>query len=134
MSLTAIALAGYIIWATLLLLGIIAYRSIMVVKGEKAANEFNAQGNDVSRFGLRLTRAQANCIETFPLLGGSMILALVTQQEALTDPLALWLLGARLIQSIVHLLSTSVIAVQLRLVAFLAQLGISLYWLFLMLS
>lgn len=134
MSATTIALAGYIGWTILLILVLIGYRSVIVVRGQKAANEFSSSGEDVTALGLRLTRAQANCVESFPIVGGTLLLALATQQQAVTDPLALMVFAARLAQSSVHILSTSVIAVQLRLVFFLVQLGICLYWLTLFIS
>lgn len=131
MSTTIIALSGYIAWTILLTLILISYRSAMVVKGHKAANQFSATGEDVTPLGLRLTRAQANCVESFPLVGGTLLLALAIDQHVLTDSLAIVVLAARLAQSCVHILSTSVAAVQLRLVLFLVQLGICLYWLYL---
>ncbi|MCC2608216.1 MAPEG family protein [Planctobacterium marinum] len=130
MSATVIALAGYIAWTIVLLIALIVFRSIVVVKGEKAANQFNASGEDVSPFGSRLTRAQANCVESFPIVGGTLLLALATGQQELTNGLALVVFAARLAQSCVHLLSTSIIAVQLRLVLFLVQIVICLYWVF----
>ncbi|BDX05106.1 MAPEG family protein [Planctobacterium marinum] len=129
MSATIIALAGYIGWTILLTLVLIGYRSVIVAKGQKAANEFSASGDDVTALGLRLTRAQANCIESFPIVGGTLLLSLAIEQQALTDSLALAVFAARLAQSCVHILSTAVIAVQLRLAFFLVQLGICLYWL-----
>lgn len=132
MSATIIALAGYIAWTALLLIALIGYRSMSVAKGEKAANEFSASGDDVSGLGQRITRAQANCVESFPIVGGTLLLALATAQTEITNGLALVVIGARLAQSVVHILSTSVMAVQLRLVAFLVQLAICLYWLYLL--
>jgi uncharacterized MAPEG superfamily protein len=130
MSATIIALAGYIAWTILLLLLLIGYRSMSVAKGEKAANEFSVSGDDVSDLGQRITRAQANCVESFPIVGGTLLMALALGQSAVTESLALIVLGARLAQSVVHIISTSVIAVQLRLVLFLVQLGICAYWLY----
>lgn len=130
MTATVIALAGYIAWTTLLVLLLIGYRSMAVAKGEKAANEFKATGDDVSEVGQRLTRAQANCVESFPIVGGTLLLALSTGQSDITNGLALFLLIARVAQSIIHVISTSVIAVQGRLVCFIAQLGICLFWLY----
>lgn len=130
MSATIIALAGYIAWTTLLLLVLIGYRSVAVAKGEKAANEFKASGDDVSDLGQRITRAQANCVESFPIIGGTLLLALAIGHSEITDGLALIVLGARVAQSVVHILSTAVIAVQVRLLCFLVQLGVCGYWLF----
>ena len=132
MSLTALALAGYIGWTAMLLLVLIGHRSSVVLKGDKAANQFSSSGDDVSALGLRLTRAHANCVESFPIVGGVLLLALVTEQQALIEPLAMGLLLARLIQSTIHIVSTSVLAVQLRLLAFLMQIGMCLYGLYLL--
>ena len=49
---------------------------------------------------------------------------------SITDPLAWWLLGARVFQSLVHLVSVSSLAVTVRFSAFAVQLAIGLYWAF----
>ena len=69
-----------------------------------------------------------------PVFGGLLVVALLTGKAALTDPLAPWLLAARLAQSLIHLASTSVAAVNLRFATFAVQLGIALYWSFLLLT
>ena len=46
----------------------------------------------------------------------------------MTDPLAPWLLGARIVQSGIHLASTSVAAVNARFTAFAVQMAIAVYW------
>ena len=50
-------------------------------------------------------------------------------QTALTDPLALLLLGARLFQSAMHLISTGPLFVWLRFAGLLAQMLILAWWL-----
>jgi len=52
----------------------------------------------------------------------------VTGRTAATDPLAPWLLGARVLQSSIHLASTSVVAVNARFAAFMLQVAIAVYW------
>lgn len=47
---------------------------------------------------------------------------------AITDPLAFWLLGARVVQSSLHLASLSERVVTLRFSAFAVQVGIAIYW------
>lgn len=134
MNATILAVLGYIglliFW--LLLLG--SYRTYLVLNKTKAPNKFNADGSDVPAFGQRLTRVQANAVESFPFTCGVMILALATNSSAVTDSLALWLLAARFGQAITHLLSTSVLAVQIRFAFFLVQVGISAYWLVMLAS
>ncbi len=57
-----------------------------------------------------------------------MLVAVIAGRSAVTDPLAWALLAARIVQSTVHCASLSVAAVNLRFAAFMAQLGIALYW------
>ncbi len=129
MSATILALTGYIAWTLLLLVTIAVYRTVLVMQKNRLPNGFKADGSDSPEFGQRLTRAQGNCAESFVFTGGVMLLALATSSSAITDPLAYYLLAARLVQSIVHLLSTSVLAVQIRFAFFVVQVVISGYWL-----
>lgn len=128
MNATALALTGFIGWFILLLLSLGGVRILATLKG-KAPNSFRPDGTDVSDFAVRLVRAHANCYESFPFVGGLMLLALATQATEITNPLALIVLAARIGQSSIHLASTSNLAVQLRFSLFLVQVGISLYWL-----
>lgn len=129
MNASAVALVGYIAWFTLLLTTIGTLRSGLVLGGKRAANSFTPAGDDVSPFSQRLCRAHANCYEAFPVVGGLLLLALATGQTAVTDPLALILLAARVAQSVVHLASTSPIAVLARFGFFGVQIGIAIWWL-----
>ena len=92
------------------------------------ANGFTPGNDGLSPFMQRLARAHANCLEGLPLFGGLMLLAVVAGRSDVTDPLAFWLLGARIVQSLVHLASTSAPAVTLRFTAFAVQLGVAVYW------
>lgn len=134
MSATIIALAGYIAWTLVLLVVLAVYRTMLVMNNERLPNGFKADGSDSPEFGQRLARAQLNCAESFAVTGGVMLLALATSSASITDPLAYYLLAARLAQSIVHMVSTSVLAVQIRFALFLAQVVISGYWLVMIFS
>jgi hypothetical protein len=57
-------------------------------------------------------------------------LALATGSAAITDGLALLVLAARVVQSLIHVASISNAAITARFVVFLIQFGISGYWLF----
>lgn len=131
---TIIGLLGYITWILVLLLWLAVYRTLLVTKKQQAANDFKADGSNSPAFGQRLTRAQVNCVESFAFIGGLMLLALATNSTVITNGLALWMLAARLGQSITHLLSSSVLAVQVRFVFFLIQVAICFYWVFLLSS
>jgi len=128
MSASALALVGYVAWTILLLTTILFYRTVLVLKNERAANAFLPSGEDVSPFSNRLCRAHANCYENLPIFAALILLALVTDNADITDSLARWVLVARVAQSTVHLISTSEIAVSLRAGLLLVQLGIEAYW------
>jgi uncharacterized MAPEG superfamily protein len=127
---TIIGLLGYITWILVLLVWLAVYRTLLVAKKEQAVNGFKSDGSDSPPLGERIARAQGNCVESFAFIGGLMLLALATNSAVITNGLALVMLAARLGQSITHLLSTSVLAVQIRFVFFLLQLAICFYWVF----
>jgi hypothetical protein len=128
MNATIIVLIGYIAWILVLLLGLASYRTYMSLTGKFRGLKFEADGSDVPEFGKRLTRAQANCVESFSFIGGILLLAIATDSSAITNGLAYILLAARLGQSLVHLISTSTLAIQLRFALFLVQFGIVVFW------
>jgi uncharacterized MAPEG superfamily protein len=103
-------------------------RSWLVLGRRMPANGFQPDNGNLSPFMQRLARAHANCLEGLPIFGTLMIVAMVTGRTAVTDPAALVLLGARIVQSSIHLASLSSTAVMLRFTAFAVQLGIASYW------
>jgi uncharacterized MAPEG superfamily protein len=121
MSTSALALTGFAAWTLFLVLMIGLYRAGLVLTGTRAPNQFDPGGADVGEFSRRLCRAHANCCENLPIFGGLIAVALATGQQHLTDDLALWFLAARIGQSIVHLVSTSNGAVNVRFVLYLTQ-------------
>ena len=130
MNLTALALTGYITWFLILLTSIVLIHTVLTLSGKRQANSFSPEGNDVSDFKLRLHRAHANTLEAMPYIGGLLLLALATNTTQVTDQLALPLLYARILQSTVHLISTSNLAVMARFTFLSIQLTICFYWVF----
>lgn len=128
MSITAWALTGFVAWALALLVVMEAIRARLVLTKAVPANGFDPSNSTLSPFMQRLARAHANCVEGLPIFGGLMLVAMVTDRTAITDPLACVLLGARVIQSLIHLSSTSALAVTLRFTAFTIQLVIAVIW------
>ena len=128
MSNTGYALTGFVSWALFLLIVMETLRTYLVVTGKVAANGFTPDNSGLSPFMQRLARAHANCIEGLPIFGGSLAIAIMTSRTGITDPLASWLLSARIVQSIIHLVSTSPTAVSLRFTAFAIQMAIGVYW------
>lgn len=131
---SAIALTAFITWTLLLLALMEVIRSQLVLRGKVAANGFTPDNANLSPFMQRLARAHANCLENLPVLGGLLLIAIATDRTAITDPLAYLLLGARVFQSLVHLVSVSSFAVTVRFTAFTVQMAIGLYWAFQLLA
>jgi uncharacterized MAPEG superfamily protein len=128
MNPTVAALLGYIV-VMLALLGTLGMMRVgLTLGGKRAPNSFAPDGADVSPFSNRLCRAHANSYEGFPIFGGLMLLAIALDATAITDSLAVYLIGARVLQALTHLASTSNLAVQVRFAFFLVQVGISIWW------
>ena len=128
MSATAFALTVFISWALGLLIVMEVIRTYLVISGKVAANGFTPDNAALSPFMQRLARAHANCIEGLPIFGGLLGVAILISKTDVTDPLASTLLAARIVQSIIHLVSTSQVAVSLRFTAFTVQMVIGAYW------
>lgn len=130
MNATILALSAYIAWTMLLIFAIAIYRTSSNKKNKRTSLKFDPSGSDVSDFGQRLTRAHANCYESSVFIVGPMMLALATGSAAITNGLALIVLAARVLQSLIHIASVSNAAITARFVVFLVQFAISGYWLF----
>lgn len=128
MSVSLLALQGFVAWALLLLVLMEVIRSKLVLTREVAANGFDPANSSLSPFMQRLARAHANCLEGLPIFGGLLVIAVLANKTHVTDPLAYVLLGARVVQSCIHLASLSSAAVTARFAAFAVQLGIAVYW------
>lgn len=130
MGTSALALTGFIAWTILLLIVMELVRTQLVLSKKVMATEFTPDNANLSPFMQRLTRAHANCLEGLPVFGGLLMVAVITSNSSITDPLAMWLLLARVVQSSIHLLSTNVMAVNIRFACFAAQVIIAGIWCF----
>ena len=128
MGATLTALAGFAAWYVVLTILMGTFRMSRMVAAGKAANSFAVNGSDLPGFGERVTRARDNCYETLPIFASLALVAYASNRLAVTDPLAMWVLWARIGQSVTHLISTSVPAVLVRANLFFAQMLIYLYW------
>jgi hypothetical protein len=127
---TAMALLGLVAWPLLLMFLMVNQRGLLVLSGKMAVNAFNPDGsNTPGELAKRLVRVHANCLENLPLQAALLLYAIASAQTAVTEPLALALLGARLAQGVVHLISTRPLFVWLRFAAFFVQLAILAWWL-----
>ncbi len=117
------ALLGFAFWPVLLVTAIGGFRALDVLTGRKKANEFPAgvpHGGDLY---WRLNRAHLNSLENLPIVASVFIIAhLAGVHSALTETLALVILGARIVQSVIHISSGTPMAVNLRFTAYVVQL------------
>lgn len=128
MNPTLFSLTGFIAWSLALLVLMEVIRSKLVLTREVAPTGFTPGNAGLSPFMQRLARAHANCLEGLPIFGGLMLVALVSERTAVTDPLAYAFLAARVLQSLVHLVSVSAAAIMLRFTFFAVQMVIGAIW------
>jgi uncharacterized MAPEG superfamily protein len=128
MGATFTALLAFAGWFVLLTFALGAVRSGLVLSGKKAANSFATDGSDIGGFAHRLNRARDNCFETLPVFASIALVASATNRLSVTDPLAMYLLYARIGQSVTHIASTSIPAINVRFALFAVQLVIYTYW------
>ena len=118
---TLTALVGYAVWTLALTMLIAGTRSAITFSGQKAANDFSPTGEDLGGFSRRLARAHANCYENLPVAAAILLAAVLSGRGDLSDIYAMWILYARVAQSLVHMISTSVPAVMVRFAFYLVQ-------------
>jgi uncharacterized MAPEG superfamily protein len=119
---------GFVAWTLVLLLAIAFARVGAVLTGVKKANEFPSGVPHGGDFYWRLNRAHLNCLENLPIFAAVVLVATVAGLRApMLDTLARTYLGARIGQSITHVSSGSVIAVNVRFTFFLVQV-VCLIW------
>lgn len=88
MTTSALVLTLFLAWTLLLLVVMEVLRSYLVVTGRVRSNGFAPDNAGLSPFMQRLARAHANCIESLPVFGGLLLVALVTDRTGVTDALA----------------------------------------------
>jgi uncharacterized MAPEG superfamily protein len=117
-------LVGFAAWAVLLVLTVGLLRTMDVLGGKKRSNEFPSgvpHGGD--RY-WRINRAHINTVENLPIFAALVLTGAVTHVASpMFERLPELVLGARVVQSLVHISSGSALAVNLRFTAFLVQLG-----------
>ena len=122
MTATLESLVGFVLWTLVLVFTYVLMRGVLVLKGQRAANDFPAdRPHEGSALYHRLMRAHLNCLENLPLYASVTLTAAVLGITGLTDPYAWWYLGLRVAQSTTHIVSTSAVAVTIRATFLLGQ-------------
>ena len=104
MSLPVWMLVGFAAWTILLLLATVGvYRWSRILTGRVAIREFRADQIAGAEWYKRAMRAHANCVENLPVFGAIVLgLHIGNVGSALIDALAVTVLVARVMQSLVH--------------------------------
>jgi uncharacterized MAPEG superfamily protein len=104
MTLPVWMLVGFAAWTVLLLLATVGvYRWSRILTGRVAIREFRADQIEGADWYKRAMRAHANCVENLPVFG-AIVLGLYVGNlgSALVNALAVAVLVARIMQSLVH--------------------------------
>ena len=128
MSHSILALICFATWTILMAFVMVNHRVFYVLSGRRKINTFTPDGAGVSAFQARACRVHANCYENLPVFASLVLGAAVAGRGAVTDPWAMIAVYARIIQSTVHLMSTSEIAVMIRATFWTVQMLIMVFW------
>ena len=125
------ALIGFTAWTLLLVLIIFSWRGIaIVIQGRKADSW--TRGKDVQEAGLirRIEHAHANCLENLPIFAVIVLAAAAMGKSAVADHWAMYVLYARVAQSVVHMIGVNHSLVLLRATFWSIQLALFVVMLF----
>ena len=128
MSSSILALICFATWTIVTAFVMVNHRVFYVLTGRRKINTFTPDGAAVSDFQARACRVHANCYENLPVFAALVLGAAAAGRGAVTDPLAMVVIYARIVQSTVHLLSTSEIAVMTRATFWTVQMLIMAWW------
>ncbi|SHG60029.1 MAPEG family protein [Hydrocarboniphaga daqingensis] len=121
------ALLGFAGWTLLMVLLVFSYRGFRLLtgtpinawpRGSRPANE--------SAFAIRAGDAHANCVENLVVFGVIVLSAQVLGRLDAIAPFAVWVLYARIGQSVAHLIGTNQFLVLIRATFWAAQLALML--------
>ena len=120
-SVTALIL--YALWAIALVLMVAADRILLVIRGKAKANSFASGSPHGSDSYWRINRAHLNTVENLPIFAAIVLAGWVVGMEtSVFNRLAVIVVVARIVQSVIHIASGSVAAVSLRFAAYAIQL------------
>lgn len=130
MSAAFASLLGFAAWTLLLVTVVLLYRTSLVLARKRPANAWprGAQTDDPAIV-TRIAHAHANCLESLPVFAVLVLSASALGRTAALDPLAPWVLYARLAQSAVHLTGTSAWQVFIRASFYTVQVAL-FFWMF----
>jgi uncharacterized membrane protein YecN with MAPEG domain len=105
MTIPVWVLIGFALWTVATLMGSVGvYRWSRILTGRSQIREFRGDQVEGPDFYRRAMRAHANCLESLPIYT-ALVVAIVARHASspLLDVLALVLLGARIVHTVVHI-------------------------------
>lgn len=123
---SVLALLGYAGWALALVTVVLLHRTAVVLRGQRRANGWprGETPGDEPPIMVRVRDAHLNAVEHMPMFIAVVVAAVALDRLHVIDPVAPYLLAARLAQSVVHLIGTTHTLVFVRANFFAVQLGI----------
>ena len=115
------ALLLFAAWTLLLMFTYIGYRVTMVLQGRPADSWTRGRAAEVPTFVARAEHAHANCVENLPVFAAIVLAAYALGKAPVADQAAPYVLGARVAQSIVHLIGVNHWLVLIRATLFTIQ-------------
>lgn len=102
------ALLWFTVWTLVLMLIYVGYRVLLVLTLKKKANSWmRGQVSDDPPFITRAQHAHLNCLENLPIFAAIVLAGVALNKNAVVDQVAMFVLYARLAQSITHLIGVS---------------------------
>jgi len=118
-----IALIFYALWAIALVLMVGADRVLQVMRGDAKITQFTPGVPHGSDSYWRINRAHLNTVENLPIFAAIVLSGWVAGMEShLFNLLATIVVVARIVQSVIHILSGSALAIRFRFSALAVQL------------
>lgn len=113
----------FTLWTLGLGITLITYRSVQVLLGKKKSNEFPAGVQHGTDFNWRLNRAHLNSLENLPLFVAVVFLNVsLGKVDSFVNQAGYVIFGARVTQSLIHLVSSDVMFVNIRFTFYMIQI------------
>ncbi len=118
-----IALIFYALWAIALVLMVAGDRVLQVMRGEARLTQFTPGVPHGSESYWRINRAHINTVENLPIFAAIVLSGWVAGMESHAfNLLAVIVVVARILQSVIHVLSGSALAIQARFAMLAVQI------------
>ncbi|HSW14821.1 MAG TPA: MAPEG family protein [Solimonas sp.] len=102
-----VALIGFTAWTLLLVFIAVNWRALEILRGVPADSWTRGKERDRPALIKRIEHAHINCIENLPVFAAIVLAAYVMGKSAVVDAVAVYVLYARIAQSLTHLAGVS---------------------------